>query len=87
MSLAPVPFWMMLDYAMCIRRWVQRHWSHTCKTYPGNCSNLGVQHRRSLMLSLPEVSRQVLLNPDAMVVDVTPIQGAGQAISPLPQHH
>ncbi len=49
--------------------------SHTCKSYPRQLRQFGTQHRRSLMLSCPEVSRQVLLNPDAMMVDVTPFKG------------
>ncbi|QXW31148.1 flagellin lysine-N-methylase [Aeromonas sanarellii] len=49
--------------------------SHTCKTYPRQLRQFGTQHRRSLMLSCPEVSRQVLLNPDAMMVDVAPFKG------------
>jgi len=57
--------------------------SHTCKTYPRQLQQFGVQHRRSLMLSCPEVSRKVLLNPDAMVVDVTPFKGQAK-VSPVP---
>lgn len=49
--------------------------SHTCKTYPRQLRQFGTQHRRSLVLSCPEVSRQVLLNPDAMMVDITPFKG------------
>ena len=44
---------------------------HTCKTYPRSSSRIGNQLKKSLMLSCPEVCRQLLLDPMAMQTEVT----------------
>lgn len=48
--------------------------SHTCKTYPRSQSRIGNQVRKSLMLSCPEVCRQLLLDPKAMQTEVTQLE-------------
>ncbi|MCX4035605.1 flagellin lysine-N-methylase [Aeromonas caviae] len=45
--------------------------SHTCKTYPRAQTRIGNQLKRSLMLSCPQVCRQLLLDPLAMQTEVT----------------
>lgn len=45
--------------------------SHTCKTYPRAQTRIGNQLKKSLMLSCPEVCRQLLLDPLAMQTEVT----------------
>ncbi|MFQ1637298.1 flagellin lysine-N-methylase [Aeromonas veronii] len=45
--------------------------SHTCKTYPRAQTRIGNQLKKSLMLSCPEVCRQLLLDPMAMQTEVT----------------
>ncbi|MFM4650239.1 flagellin lysine-N-methylase [Aeromonas bivalvium] len=52
--------------------------SQTCKSYPRLQSQFGEQHRRSLVLSCPEVSRRVLLDPQAMAMEATPFTGKGK---------
>ncbi|MFC5706186.1 flagellin lysine-N-methylase [Aeromonas eucrenophila] len=48
--------------------------SHTCKTYPRAHSRIGNQVRKSLMLSCPEVCRQLLLDPMAMQTEVAELE-------------
>lgn len=49
--------------------------SLTCQSYPRVSSRLGSHHKLSLALSCPEACRQVLLDPAAMVMEVTPFKG------------
>lgn len=48
--------------------------SHTCKTYPRAQTRIGNQLKKSLMLSCPEVCRQLLLDPMAMQTEVTELE-------------
>lgn len=48
--------------------------SHTCKTYPRAQTRIGNQLKKSLMLSCPEVCRQLLLDPMAMQTEVAALE-------------
>ncbi|WP_279495919.1 flagellin lysine-N-methylase [Aeromonas veronii] len=49
--------------------------SNTCRSYPRVETRFGDNLKLSLTLSCPEVCRQVLLNPDAMAMEVQPFKG------------
>jgi lysine-N-methylase len=49
--------------------------SHTCQNYPRVISRFANNQRLSLTLSCPEACRQVLLNPDALLIGVSPLAG------------
>lgn len=56
--------------------------SHTCKTYPRSQARIGNQIKQSLMLSCPEVCRQLLLDPMAMQTEVTQLDQRLPFVSP-----
>ncbi|MGL5906892.1 MAG: flagellin lysine-N-methylase [Shewanella sp.] len=56
--------------------------SSTCKTYPRMTIDKGNEIRHTLSLSCPEVSRQVLLDPSAMLLSITERKGHAVAKTP-----